>query len=54
MATTRDDGGREPADGGREPRVDMSPKAIERRLAAVGALYRLMRSLMTAKPVSER
>ncbi len=36
------------------PVVDMSPAAIERRLATVGALYRLMLSLMTAKPVAPR
>ena len=36
------------------PVVDMSPAAIERRLATVGALHRLMRSLMTAKPVPPR
>ena len=33
------------------PTVDMSPAAIERRLATVGALHRLMLSLLTAKPV---
>lgn len=32
----------------REPEVDMSPAAIERRLAQVGALYQLMVSLRTA------
>lgn len=33
------------------PTVDMSPAAIDRRLATVGALHRLMLSLLTAKPV---
>jgi hypothetical protein len=37
--------------------VDMSPEAIDRRLAQVGALYQLMVSLRTAvvapQPVSE-
>lgn len=35
------------------PCVDMSPEAIARRLAQVGALYRLMVSLRTAKVAVE-
>ena len=34
----------------RVPLVDMSPAAIERRLAVVSALHKLMRSLLTAVP----
>ena len=34
------------------PGVDMSTAAIERRLATVGALYKLMCSLMTATPMA--
>ena len=47
---TGDGSSRPTSDNRGTPLVDMSPAAIERRLAVVSALHKLMRSLLTAVP----